>query len=159
MQLLIHVSKAAAVAIFMVSAGGCVAEGGALDHDPDRIHIDIDDFDIGGAQMVELRDKPLAVRSRIGETAYGTLALYPSSKFEGESDAGKCIDLVYSTRLKGQLVARRGALATLNGYFVFVDRLPDYTTVLVVDGLRHVPVCQVFSTISPYPYFVVDAVE
>lgn len=44
----------------------------------------------------------------------------------------------------------------MRGRFVYLETLPAYTMSLDIEGISHKPVCQVFSNIEFYPYFVVE---
>ena len=121
--------------------------------------IDIGEIEIGGEALAKLEHRPVAVRARLIKTEYGTVGLFPKGKTAGESDAGRCIDLVYDPNLKTRLLARKGRISTLEGHFRLLGTLSDYTRSLRIDGIFHVPVCQIFSNVSPYPYFVVRSVR
>lgn len=121
--------------------------------------INIEDIDISSEAVRSLENRAITIRSRVERTEYNSLALYPRPRSIDGSSSGLCIDLVLSPALKQQVSALEGRTASFEGHFVLVNRLPDYTASLVIEGTRHSPVCQIFSATEPYPYFVVTSVE
>lgn len=147
-----------AMAMCALWAGSC-AGGTRTQSGPTARMVAIENIEIGGKDLAALEGQSIAVRAKVTRTEYGSFALYPKGKIEGESDAGKCVDLVYSKTASKLLRRKDGKVTTLTGHFVLLDALPDYTASLEIEGLRHTPVCQIFADVEPYPYFVVESVR
>ena len=119
--------------------------------------INVSRLEIPTLHLAISEGQQVTLRGKVERTEYGSLALFPQGKVVGENDAGKCIDLVYPRSMQDAVTRRSGSMTIIRGRFIYLDTLPDYTMSLDIEGVSHRPVCQIFSNIERYPYFVVDA--
>lgn len=137
----------------------CVSAQSYGRQETDSSIINVDLLEIAGLHESIPEGQQINLRGEIDQTEYGSFALFPRGKVVGEDDAGKCIDLVYSRSMKDEVARRSGNLTIFRGYFVYLDSLPAYTMSLNIEGISHKPVCQVFSNIERYPYFIIKALD
>jgi hypothetical protein len=155
-QLRIHAIRAQTLLIPLLLVG-CVSAQSYGRQKTDSSIINVSQLEITGLQATIPEGQKVDLRGEIDQTEYGSFALFPQGKVIGDDDAGKCIDLVYPRSMKGEVSRRAGNLTLIHGHFVYLDTLPVYTMSLDIEGVSHKPVCQVFSKIERYPYFIVES--
>lgn len=156
MRHLIRASTGIAVfAPFLMTS--CITSSAAKLSGEQRVRVQ--DLQITGEAIRVLEGRTVILRSRIDKAPNGAFAVYPQGKEHDEEDRGPCIDLVLRPELRNELRSKEGQIVDLTGHFVFVKSLPDYVASLSIEDTQHTPECQIFSRVSPYPYFVVDSIN
>lgn len=155
-QLQIRAIRAQTLLIALLLAG-CVSAQSYGRQETDLSMINVSQLEIAGLHTAIPEGQQVNLRGEIDQTEYGSFALFPQGKVVGHDDAGKCIDLVYPRSMKDEVARRSGSLTLIHGHFVYLDTLPAYTMSLDIEGVSHKPVCQLFSNIERYPYFIVES--
>lgn len=159
MQLRTRVIKAQTSLLGPLLLAGCVSAQSYERQETDHSAIDVERLEIAGLHATIPEGQGVNLRAKIDRTEYGSFALFPKGKVIGEDDAGKCIDLVYPRTMRGKIARKSGKLRIIHGHFVYLGLLPAYTMSLDIEGISHKQVCQVFSNINQYPYFVVESID
>lgn len=158
MQLRTRVIKAQASLLVPLLLVGCVGAQSYERDETDPSIIDLGQLEIAGLHATIQEGQEVNLRAKIEQTEYGSFALFPNGKVVGEDDAGKCIDLVYPRTMRDEIARRSGNLTLIRGRFTYLESLPAYTMSLDIEEISHKPVCQIFSNIEHYPYFVVESI-
>lgn len=146
-------------AVLTLHVAACETTNGPSVSESDRTIMGVRDIPFSELSMASLERVPLTIVGTVDATVYRTPAYFPGGMVEGETTAGRCVDLVADRATSRRMVRGAPIELRVDGYFVMPHRLPAYAFTLDIDGRRHTPTCQIFSNAESYPYFVVTHVH